>query len=172
MDNLFTQKVINANNVFDDRFLKIKILYLYCFNALPSLSYIGSINGEKAFKEFEERFSDLISHVHQYRWYKNKKIQYEFDTTVIIMKNNCLIEFDDSYCEVLHDGKQPEFLNELTWLANKFKQRKHQPLEINLIAQDKNRLILKAMEIKRTKLNLELFYEDDFKETDELIRKG
>jgi ATP-dependent 26S proteasome regulatory subunit len=30
---------------------------------------------------------------------------------------------------------------------------------------------LKAMEIKRTKLDLNLFYEDDFKETDEIIRK-
>ncbi len=32
MENLFTQKVINANNVFDDHFLDIKVLYLYYFN--------------------------------------------------------------------------------------------------------------------------------------------
>ena len=48
---------------------------------------------------------------------------------------------------------------------------KKEPLEINLIVQSKNRLELKAMEIKRTKLDLDLFYEDDFKETDEMIRK-
>lgn len=30
---------------------------------------------------------------------------------------------------------------------------------------------LRAMEIKRTKLDLDLYYEDDFKETDEVIRK-
>src|SRR6478752_1717809 len=32
-------------------------------------------------------------------------------------------------------------------------------------------LELKEMEIKRTKLDIELFYEDDFRETDEIIRQ-
>ncbi len=44
-------------------------------------------------------------------------------------------------------------------------------MEINLIVQGRNRLDLKAMEIKRTKLDLNLFYEDDFKETNEIIQK-
>ena len=57
-------------------------------------------------------------------------------------------------------------------LVNQFKQRqRRQPLEINLIVQNRSTLELKAMEIKRTKLDIDLFYEDDFKETDELIRK-
>jgi SpoVK/Ycf46/Vps4 family AAA+-type ATPase len=91
---------------------------------------------------------------------------------VIVMKNNCLVEFDDSYCEVLHDGNQQIFLDELTTVVTRFKQReRRQPLEINVIAQDRHKLYLKSMEIKRAKLDLDLFYEDDFKETDDLIRK-
>jgi len=172
MENLYTQKVINANNLFGDRFLDTKTLYLYCFNGLPSLSYIGQINGEKAFKVFKEMFNDLITYVHQYRWYKSKSKQYQFDTTIVIMRNNCLIEFDDSYCEVLHDGHQPDFLNELTRIVSQFKQKeRRQPLEINLIVQDRSKLYLKAMEIKKTKLDLDLFYQEDFKETDGLIRE-
>jgi len=139
---------------------------------LPSLSFIGQINGEKAFEVFKERFKDLITYVHQYRWYKSKGKQYQFDTTVVVMKNNCLVEFGDSYCEALHDGHQHDFLNELTTAVSQFKQKeRRQPLEINLIVQDRNKLYLKAMEIKRTKLDLGLFYDEDFKETDELIRK-
>jgi hypothetical protein len=172
MDNLYTQKVINANNIFDDHFLDTRILYLYCFNSLPSLSYIGRVNGEKAFGVFKEKFSDMITHVHQYRWYKSKKKRYQFDRTVIIMKNNCLVEFDDTYCEILHDGKQEVFIEELTGLVNQFKEKqRRQPLEINLIVQHRNKLELNAMEIKRTKLDLDLFYGNDFKETDEIIRK-
>jgi hypothetical protein len=164
--------VINANNLFGDRFLDTKTLYLYCFNGLPSLSYIGQINGEKAFEVFKENFKDLIDYVHQYRWYKKKTKEYQFDTTVIVMKNNCLVEFDEGYCEVLHDGRQQGFLNELTNIVSQFKQKeRRQPLEINVIVQDRNKLHLKAMEIKRTKLDLGLFYEDDFRETDELIRR-
>jgi SpoVK/Ycf46/Vps4 family AAA+-type ATPase len=53
-----------------------------------------------------------------------------------------------------------------------FKERQRkQPLEINLIVRSGNYLELKAMEIKRTALDLGLFYEDDFAATDEIIRK-
>lgn len=171
MDSLYNQKVININNVFDDRFLDTKILFLHCFNVLPSLNYISQVDGEKAFDTFSERYKDNISRVHRYRWYKQKKKNYQFDRTVVIMKNNCIIEFDDDYCEMLHDGSCSEFILELTGLVSQFKERqRRQPLEINLIVQSRNTLDLKAMEIKRTKLDLDLFYEDDFKEVDAVIR--
>ncbi len=172
MDNLYNQKIINANNVFDDHFLDTKILYLYCFNMLPSLSFMNQVDGEKAFGVFKERYAGLILNVHQYRWYKTKRKGYQFDKTVIVLSNNCIVEFDDDYCEIMHDGKQELFVADVTELVNLFKERqRRQPLEINLIVQARNRLELKAMEIKRTKLDLNLFYEDDFKETDETIRK-
>src|SRR5688572_20667041 len=172
MDNLYNQKIINANNVFDDRFLDTKILYLYCFNILPSLSFMNQVDGEKAFGVFKERYAGLIMNVHQYRWYKTKRKGYQFDKTVIVLSNNCIVEFDDDYCEIMHDGKQELFVADVTELVNQFKERqRRQPLEINLIVQNRSSLELKAMEIKRTKLDLDLFYEDDFKQTDETIRK-
>lgn len=172
MENLFTQKVISANNVFDDQFLDIKVLYLYYFNQLPSLNFIKYIDGEKTFGAFREKFGAQIKHVHQYRWFKRKKKQYEFDKTVIVFEKNCLVEIDTYYCQILHDGSNPDLIAELTALAFQFKERqRRQPLEINLIVQSGSRMELKAMEIKRTKLDLDLFYENDFKETDEIIRQ-
>jgi ATPase family associated with various cellular activities (AAA) len=172
MDNLYTQKVINTNNMFDSDFLDTKILFLHCFNLLPSIHFINNVDGEKAFAVFKEKFSDQIDRIHQYRWYKRKGKKYQFDKTVIILKNNCLVEFDDDYCEILHNGKNEVFVQAVTELADQFKEKqRRQPLEINLIVQNRNSLELKAMEIKRNKLNLDLFYENEFKTTDELIRK-
>jgi ATPase family associated with various cellular activities (AAA) len=172
MDNLYSQKVINANNVFSDSFLNANILYLYYFNMLPCIHYIGQIDGEKTFASINQKFTGRITNIHQTRWYKKKKKRFEFDKTIVILNNNCILEFDDNYCEILHDGKSNEFVQSIVDLALQFKERqRRQPLEINLIVQGRNRLELKAMEIKRTKLNLDLFYEDDFKETDETIRK-
>jgi hypothetical protein len=171
-DKVFSQKVMNTNNVFDDRFLETKILYLHCFNELPCLNFIKNVDGEKAFAVFKEKYHQLISHVHQYRWYKRKAKKYQFDKTVIIMKNNCLVEFDDDYCEILHDGKQDAFIQELTELVNQYKEKqRRQPLEINLIVRNGRGLELKEMEIKRTKLDINLFYDDDFAATDEVIQK-
>ncbi|MEI9806737.1 MAG: hypothetical protein WDO16_02010 [Bacteroidota bacterium] len=172
MENFYNQKVINANNVFDDSFLDAKMLYLYSFNQLPSINYIGQIDGEKTFTLVKEKFAGNIKSIHQTKWYKKRKKRFEFDKTIIILDNNCVLELDNGYCEILHDGMQPDFVEAVSAVAVQFKERqRRQPLEINLIVQSGSRLALKAMEIKRTKLDLDLFYEDDFKETDETIRK-
>lgn len=172
MDNLYNQRVINVNDIFDDRFLDTKSLYMYCFNRLPSLNFTNCIDGEKAFNVFKEKYASLIKDIHQYRWYQREHKKYHFDKTVIVMNNNCIVEFDDDYCEIMHDGNQPLFVQELTGLVNQFRQKQRkQPLEINLIVPDRHGLQLKAMEIKRTKLEIDLFYEDDFKGIDETIRK-
>jgi SpoVK/Ycf46/Vps4 family AAA+-type ATPase len=172
MENLFNQKVINANNVFADDFLDVKMLYLYNFNRLPSIHFIANIDGEKVFAAIKEKFAGKILNIHQRKWYKKRKKEFEFDNTVIVLDCNCMLELDGCYCEILHDGKNAECIQAIIDLVLKFKEReRRQPLEVNLIVKGRNRLELKAMEIKRTKLDLDLFYEENFKETDEIIRK-
>ena len=171
MNSLNNQKTLDANNVFGQRFLNSKSLYLYHFNTLPSLHFINNIAGEKAYKAFKETFGHLIVTEHQYRWYEKKRKRYHFDETIFLLRNNCLVEIKD-YCEILHDGKQEAFIQECTALMNKFREKeKQRPLEINLIVKDSYGLELKAMEVKRTKLDLDLFYEDDFKEVNTIIQK-
>ena len=172
MDNSDQQKVINMNKLFDDHFLDPKIVYLYHFNELPSLHFRNHINGEKAFYAFKDKFSERIVKTHQYRWFSPRKKNFNFDTTVLVLDNHCVVEFEDNYCQLLHNNKQQEFVEEVYSLVGQFREKqRRQPLEINLIVKSNGGYELRAMEIKRTKLDLDLFYEDDFSETDELIRK-
>lgn len=102
---------------------------------------------------------------------KNKR-RFAFDKTLLVLTNQVILELDDYYCEIYHDGADSEFLAELVQFVVQYKERQRkQPLEINLIVKDGSSFDLKSMEIKRTKLNLDLYYEDDFKEVDEIIRK-
>ena len=166
------QNVFNVNSIFDTGFLYGKSLYLYRFNAIPSANYMGNIDGEKAFIAVKEKFGHLIQSVHTYRYYDSKLKKYDFNETYVIMQNNCLLEFDAGYCEIFHNGLQDDFINECTALMKVFKEKqRRKPLEINLISRGQNGLTLKQLEVKRTKLNLDLFYEDDFKEVDSVICK-
>jgi len=172
MDNQHHQKVINASNVFDDRLLDSKNLYLYYFNTIPSISYIGQIDGEKGFTSFKDQYNELITGTHQYRWFKSSAKAYQFSRTVIVLKNNCIVEFDNGYCEIFHDGSAQAFIEDVTKRIGRYKERKKkQPLEINLVIAHSGYMELKAMEVRRTKLDIGLYYENDFKETDELIRR-
>ncbi|MBB1287100.1 AAA family ATPase [Flavisolibacter sp. BT320] len=171
MDNTQQQRTLDAASVFAQRYLNSKSLYLYRFNALPNLHFVGNIDGEKAYKAFKEKFSDLIESEYQYRWFKKEKKKYQFDDTVFVLRNQCVVELN-GYCEILHDGRQDDFIAQCTGLMNRFKEKKkREPLEVNLIVKGSYGLELKAMEIKRTKLDLGLFYEDDFREVDSIIQK-
>ena len=170
MEKINHQRTIDATSVFSQRFLDSKALYLYHFNNLPSLHFVSNLDGEKAYKAFKENFSELIVAEYQYRWFRKEKKKYAFDETVFVLNNNCVVTVDD-YCQILHDGKNAEFIEHCTTLMKRFMERKkREPLEINLIVKGGACLELKAMEIKRTKLDLSLFYEDDFRGVDAIIQ--
>ncbi len=172
MEHSNEQKVINANSIFDNGYLCGKSLYLYCFGQIPSAHYINNIDGEKAFEAIKKAFAHLIKSVHGYRYYEPKKRRYVFDETFMILQNGCLIEFDTFYCQVYHNGEQDDFIMACTELMKQFKEKqRRQPLEINLISRARNGLELKQLEVKRTTLDLDLFYEDDFKTVNEIICK-
>ncbi|MDF2187044.1 AAA family ATPase [Paraflavitalea sp. CAU 1676] len=172
MDKAIEQRVISANSVFGRYFIDCQALYMYCFTSIPSISYVDDIEGETAFDAFREQYKDHISSVHTYRWIRRKDKDVEFDDTVVILHDRCVLEFGEGYCKILHNEERKEFTSGLISYLRGFKEKqRRKPLEINLIVKSGNYLELKAMEIKRTKLDLRLFYEDDFKAVDENIRK-
>lgn len=172
MDNLQHQKVMSANSVLTSFFLDAKHLYLYRFSNLPSIAYLEDVDGEKAFAVFKEKYAADIEDIFQYKWYRRRKKNYDFDTAFVVMKKRIVIEFDENYCEIYFDGDCEGIAEEIAAMVKPFKERqRRQPLEINLIVQSSRSLDLRAMEIKRTKLNLDLFYEDDFREVDVVIRR-
>jgi energy-coupling factor transporter ATP-binding protein EcfA2 len=170
MDN--QQKIINANSIFDRGFLCGKSLYLYCFGEIPNNHFINNIDGEKAFEAIRSAYGHLIKSVYGYRYYDKQKKQYVFNETFAIMQNGSIIEFDTYCCQFYHNGRVDEFINECTALMRQYKEKqRRKPLEINLISRGRNGIELKQLEVKRTKLNLDLFYEDDFKDVNEIICK-
>lgn len=166
------QKILDTNSVFSGRFLDSKALYMYSFNNVPCISFVDHIDGEKAFNAVNDKYSAMIQSVHSYRSYRRKKVKMEFDETLVVLNNECVLEMNAGYCEILHHYSSLGFVKELVEFLKTFKERqRRKPLEINLIVKNGSYMELKSMEIKRTKLDLDLYYEDDFLQTDEIIRK-
>lgn len=172
MEDLFQQKVVHANNLFDDTYIASRLLFLHLFNSLPSIMSVRNIQGEKAFETVKAAFGDWIVQVLKSEAYNCSQNQRRFNRILMIMKNNCVLEFEDWYCVILHDGCDEAFVQSIVAMISKHREPSRlKPLEINLIVQESGGLYLRAMEIKRTKLDLGLFYEDDFAEIDATIRQ-
>ncbi|TCJ14138.1 AAA family ATPase [Flaviaesturariibacter flavus] len=165
------EKTISVNAALGEVFPDSRAYYLWRFGRIPSRHYISGIAGEKLVAVFRERFAELICDVYQNQWYNKKRRRYEIDKTLLVLTNGCVVEIA-YYCEILHDGHADVFVTECTALAARFREReKRQPQEINLIVKGEYGLTTRSMEIKRAKLDLDLFYEADFAAVDAVIRR-
>ncbi|SFE26017.1 ATPase family associated with various cellular activities (AAA) [Chitinophaga sp. CF118] len=172
MDNILQQKVISGDNIFGNGLLDSKAFYLYYFNALPNISFIYTINGEKALTAFKAAYADNIEAIYLREEIAHKDKEYKHDLALVVLKNGCIAEFGEDYCEMLHNGQVDAFIKEVTILVRKYRERqKRKQYEINLITMGEKGLVLKSMEFKKTKLDLALYYEDDFIAIDQLIYK-
>lgn len=172
MEKIYEKSLLEASKLFDGTLYDTKVLYLQTFNTLPNVHSISNIDGFKFYKKFEEAYTNIIIKKLVYRSFLNKQSEYAFDNTIFILTNNILIEIDENYCQILNDGLQMPLVLELTNLAATCKaKQKKQAQEINLIVQSAQGLTLKTMEIKKVNLNLNLFFNDDFIETEKTISK-
>jgi len=172
MNKLYDQTITDTSSLFDSHYVEAKVLYMQTCGLIPDMISVMNIDGEKAFGAVRDKFAERITRIFKYRWYSCQQKEYTFDTTLVLFDNRCLIEFSNTWCDILHDGCQQEFIDELIVLISPFKEReRRKPLEINLVIREKGGLQLKGMEVKRTSLDLDLFYNEDFRETDALIQR-
>jgi hypothetical protein len=172
MQTIYDQCTLPVNQLFSGNYLESKALYLHRFNQIPDYHYMSGIEGEKACLAFRAKYASLVRDQHQYKWFHKQEKKYTFSVCVLELQNQCLIEFGESYCEILHDGRQEPFLEEVTAMLQQFGERKkRKPCEINLLISDSDGLDLRTMEVKRTRLNLEMYYGEELARMDALIRK-
>jgi hypothetical protein len=172
MNNLYDQSVLNTNNLFNGTYLDAQALYLHTFNVLPDIVFVGQVGGEKAFGAVKQNFAGRIVRVFRHRRWLWEKKEYQFSSSLILFDNGCLLEFSDNWCDILHDGSDEAFVTSIVEQLSAFMEEpKKEPQEINLVIADGGSLVLKRMEINNTDLDLDLFYNEDFRETDMLIQK-
>lgn len=169
MDN--QQKIMDANSIFHNNFLDCKAYYMYAYQQVPCITWVDQVNTEKVLKYIRAEYEGAITGIFQYSKYNRKRRKSLYSTTIILLKENCLVELGVDYCEILHTHKDYDMADALMKEVSQFKRReKKKDFEINLVAKDNYGLELKTMDIKKTKLNLELYYEDEFIEVDKTIR--
>jgi len=170
MDN--QQKIMAANSIFQNSFLDCKAYYMYAYQQVPCITWVDQVNTGKVLKHIKTEYACAITGIFQYSKYDRKKKKSLYSTTIILLKDNCLVELGGDYCEILHTHEDYDMANTLVKEASRFKRReKKKDFEINLVAKDSYGMELKSMEIKKTKLNLGLYYEDDFIEVDRTIQQ-
>src|SRR5258708_2214223 len=172
MDTETRQKIINANSIFDKDFLDSRGFFIYCYQQPPCMAWVDKADNEKILEYVKKEYGDAIRGIYQYSEYSRKKKTSEFYRTIVLLADNCMLELAHGYCQILYTHGDYPLANNLLRELSRFKKReKKSQFAIHLISRDGYGMELKSMDIKKTRLDLGLYYGDDFAEVDNTIRK-
>lgn len=173
MENKDLQQIALHANLCDDYYIDPKALYLQTHGKMPSISCIFPLDFRKALEWLKKDRTEWIEDVYTYRNYRRSSKGYEIDRIVVLLKNApVMLFFAPDYVDILHGENDLALVEELTAHLKPFRQKqKRKAHEINLVVQSSGSLRLHSMEIKRTKLDLGLYYEPDFEDVDRVILK-
>jgi hypothetical protein len=159
-------------NVFENQYIETKVFYANSFREMPSLTFMDDVDVTKAFAHITNQLKHLIVDIHQSCFYNRQEGVQQFTRTVFVLSNKMMIELGPSYAEILYTLNGEGFVDKLVKELSECKApEKKEPYEINIITSGMHGLELKSLEINETILDIDLYYNDDFKEVEAIIRQ-
>lgn len=160
------------SQLFDNHFVEPKAFFLKEFNEIPAIAFIGHLDtGAILAMINEKQFGEPIA-TYQRNYYKWKEAKMEFSKTLVVMKNKLMIMLGEDYAEILFCNKEYEMVHNMVLAFCKHKEaEKEADFEINIITQSNYGLDLKSLAIQPTELDIDLYYNDDFKAVDSVIKE-
>jgi len=161
--NKLQREIEFKGDLFSKHFIDSKSFYLYQFSRLPSITVVRNVDHEKLYKVFQQDFGSTLKAEYHYASVAKKKIKAEKEESILLFDEEIVVELGDGYCEFYFSKPNSALLQQLMDRALKLRgMQRNKPREINLITRSDYGLELTKMDVKRTRLKLDLFYEDDF----------
>lgn len=166
-------KSINKTNtdLFDNYFIDGKKFYFKEYKSVPCVAFIRDINSEKIFELVNNNEYGKVIATYQRNYYNWQNERIEFGRTVFKLSNNMIVNLSDDWVEILFDTSDYDLSRKM---LNEFKAHKaiekEEDFEINIISLCQGSLDLKTINITPTELDLDLYYNDDFKAVDATIK--
>lgn len=157
---------------FGSYYLDLKHFYVTKFNKIPSIIEINNVNLREVFKIVNEGKYGAIKNIYQYNEYSWDKNQLQYEMTIFEIKGKFLVYL--GYDDVFIYYQDSKYLKAKAMLDEFKKFRalaKKQEFEMNIITLNGNSLELKTIEITPLELDINLYYNDDFKATDKIIKE-
>ncbi|MES2775337.1 MAG: AAA family ATPase [Bacteroidota bacterium] len=158
-------------SLFNENFIEAKSFYLKQFKSVPCISYIDDIETDKIFELVNGGKYGSVKAIYQRNYHNWQHDRVEFSKTLFKLDGDLLVLVTDYYVEVLFHHTNYALANKMLEEFKAFKSpEKDADYEINIITLNQNSLDLKTLAIKPTSLDIDLYYNDDFKAVDETIR--
>ncbi len=158
--------------IFERNYLEVKSFYAREFNITPCICFINDLDAAKAYEYVSKGFAGKVLAMYQRSFYRWQHKRRELTSTIFKLENKVMIELGNDYAEILFANNNHDYAHKLMDMLSTYKAiEKEEDLEINIITRTSSGLELKELEIKPTKLDIGLYYNDDFAEIDKMIKQ-
>lgn len=168
------KQIINKSfRLFDDGGIYINFLRLYYsyFDAIPNILVINNIDDKLVKAMLKQELQDQIEIEHYRQNYDEKLKDNQFSDYFIILENKLLINLFDKNVYLLFNSEIEPFVLNLQQKIIPLVKPKAKTKEISFIVSGSRNLYTKEIEIKKPKLNIDLHYNNDFKEVHKTVLK-
>lgn len=167
-----SQFFIKEKIAFGNHYIDTRDFYVNKFNRQPNVVEITDVKLGVVFDLIKSKKYGKVKNIFQsneYNWGKNELV---YDKTIFILDRKIMISL--SYDDVYIYYQNSEF-DSIKNMIDEFKNHKAEckevDYEINIISLNGNSLELKTINITPTELDLDLYYNDDFKAVDATIKE-
>lgn len=130
---LFKRRASHPSALFNGHFLEVKAFYVAEFGTVPCVMFIGELDIGAVFSWLKERYRPQTQDIFQHSYYDHDLKESFFNNTIIVLKNNRVIELCGDYCQILHSNKQYGWARELVLELAQFRKATEQPKENRII---------------------------------------
>ncbi len=158
--------------LFSENFIDARAFYLKEYKSLPCINFVSRIDSNKLIELIKaEKFGRILT-TYQRKYYSWQNERVESGKLIFKLTGKLVIELGDEYAEIFYDSQNQQVADKVFDSIAEIKAPgKEADNEINIITLDRDGLDLKTLPIKPTALNTDLFYNDDFKPVDRLIKE-
>lgn len=157
--------------LFDSSFIEPRTFYQREFGKLPSVAHIGNIDGNLAFRLVHEGILGEVYGLYQRNHFNWSQARLESSHSLFTMQDKVMIKLGSDWADIYFG---PEGYERMNRIIDRLKtipaSAKDDAFEMNIISYNQYGLELKTLPIKPTNLDINLYYNDDFREVDAVIR--
>ncbi len=162
----------NNDQLFDQYFIEAKVFYMKLFKVVPCVAYIGNVDTKKIFELMQTAKYGEVKDVYQRIYHDWEDDRICFSKAIFVIENKLMVKIADDWLEIYFATSDYAMANKMLKDFKMLKApEKEKDYEINIISLSGTQLDLKTLAIKPTHLDINLFYNDDFKIIDALIRE-
>ena len=119
--SLFNRRFSHANALFQGHYVDVRVFYTVHFNQVPAISFIGELDGSKAFNCIHDRFQHNVTGIYQHSYFDHEKKDIFFNNTLFVFRDKKIIELAANYCHVLHTNQQYNWAHDLIRELSRFR---------------------------------------------------